>query len=98
MDLYLFLRKTMEKNHYDWRLFERGIAGYSEQRSIDVHDLRFLYLLFLYPEKFWKISNQYYNHRKSWISPKMLEKLEKIPAQNQERHSFLQYFSRYLLK
>ena len=98
MDLYLFLRKTMEKNHYDWRLFERGIAGYSAQRSIDIHDLRFLYLLFLYPEKFWKISNQYYNHRKSWISPKMLEKLEKIPAQNKERHSFLHYFSRYLLK
>ena len=98
VDFYLFLRKAMEKNHYDWRLFERGIAGYSEQRSIDVHDLRFLYLLFLYPEKFWKISNQYYNRRKSWISPKMLEKLEKIPEQNQERKNFLQYFSRYLLK
>lgn len=98
MDLYLFLRKTMEKNHYDRRLFERGIAGYSEQLPLDRSNLRFLYLLFLYPEKFWKISNQYYNRRKSWISPKMLEKLEKIPEQNQERQNFLQYFSRYLLK
>ena len=98
MDLYLFLRKTMEKNHYDRRLFERGIAGYSEYLPLDGSSLRFLYLLFLYPEKFWKISNQYYNRRKSWISPKMLEKLEKIPEQNQERKNFLQYFSRYLLK
>ena len=98
VDLYLFLRKTMEKNHYDWDLFSRGIAGYADQLPLSDSELRFLYLLFLYPEKFWKISNQYYNRRKSWISPKMQEKLEKIPGQNQERQNFLQHFSLNLLK
>lgn len=98
MDLYLFMRKTMEKNHYNWTLFEQGITGYTEQLPLNNNDLYFLYLLFLYPEKFWKISNQYYNKRKSWISPKMLEKLEKIPEQNEERQNFLHYFSNHLLK
>lgn len=98
MDLYLFLRKTMEKSHYDFRLFENGVAGYGEHLPVSGEDLCFLYYLFLYPEKFWKISNQYYNRRKSWQPPKMCEKLERIAAQNEERLHFLEQFSRYLLK
>ncbi|MCD8019927.1 MAG: phosphotransferase [Clostridiales bacterium] len=98
MDLYLFLRKTLEKNHYSCQLFEIGISGYSEYLPLDRHDFQFLYLLFLYPEKFWKVSNQYYNRRKTWIPPKMEEKLRKIPEQNEERTYFLNSFSHHLLK
>lgn len=96
LDLYLFLRKTLEKNHYDYAFFQSGISGYTTYRPLSGKDLRFLYLLFLYPEKFWKISNQYYNHRKSWISPKMLEKLRKTLGQNQERQKFLSRFAQFL--
>ena len=88
LDLYLFLRKTLEKNHYDY--------AYSIYRHLTEKDFLFLYLLFLYPEKFWKISNQYYNHRKSWIPPRTLEKLQKVLAQNEERHSFLKQFADFL--
>ena len=96
LDLYLFLRKTLEKNHYDYSFFEAGISGYSIYRRLAEKDFLFLYLLFLYPEKFWKISNQYYNHRKSWIPPKTLEKLQKVLAQNEERHTFLKQFASFL--
>ena len=96
LDLYLFLRKTLEKNHYDYAFFETGISGYSIYRHLTEKDFLFLYLLFLYPEKFWKISNQYYNHRKSWIPPKTLEKLQKVLAQNEERHTFLKQFAAFL--
>ena len=79
-----------------------GITGISIDRMLTVYrrlaekDFLFLYLLFLYPEKFWKISNQYYNHRKSWIPPKTLEKLQKVLAQNEERHTFLKQFASFL--
>ena len=76
--------------------FETGISGYSIYRHLTEKDFLFLYLLFLYPEKFWKISNQYYNHRKSWIPPRTLEKLQKVLAQNEERHSFLKQFADFL--
>lgn len=89
MDFYLFMRKTLEKTHYDYLFFETGVSGYSEIRPITNDDRRFLYFLFLYPEKFWKISNRYYNHRKSWISPKMEEKLLKLLEQDTDRQQFL---------
>jgi len=34
-----------------------------------------LMLMLSYPEKFWKVANQYYNNRKSWIPEKNMQKL-----------------------
>ena len=76
--------------------FAAGIAAYSSVRPLSDYDLRFLYFLFLYPEKFWKISNHYHNHRKSWISPKMEEKLLRLLEQNAGRRIFLQQFAALL--
>lgn len=92
MDFYLFMRKALEKNHYSYSLFETGLSAYSSLRAIGTEDIQYLYLLFLYPEKFWKLSNQYYNHKKSWIPPKMEIKLAKLPEQNKERQEFLQRY------
>lgn len=96
MDFYLFMRKTLEKNDYNFSFLETGIAAYSSVRPLSDYDLRFLYFLFLYPEKFWKISNHYHNHRKSWISPKMEEKLLRLLEQNAGRRIFLQQFASLL--
>lgn len=92
MDLYLFLRKVLEKNHYDYSVFESGVDAYSQLRPVSIENRRFLYFLFLYPEKFWKISNRYYNSRKSWISPKMDEKLTALLMQDAKRQEFLKKF------
>ena len=46
-------------------------------------------LLFLFPEKFWKQINFYYNGKKSWMSLKNYEKLRKMEEQEQERQKFL---------
>ena len=89
LDLYHFLRKTLEKNHYDYSFFEAGISGYSIYRRLAEKDFLFLYLLFLYPEKFWKLANQYYNCRKACLSGKNGEKLKKLAVQEEKRGVFL---------
>lgn len=96
MDFYLFMRKALEKNHYSYSVFETGLEGYSSLLPLTEDSLRFLYLLFLYPEKFWKISNQYFNHRKSWLPPKMEVKLRRLPEQNGERQDFLRRLSHHI--
>ena len=50
---------------------------------------RYLRLRLWYPEKFWKLANQYYNSRKSCISWKNAEKLEKLFGQQKQRIKFL---------
>ena len=50
-----------------------------------------LYIRLSFPEKFWKLANQYYNGNKAWISDKMLEKLEMTVELNQKKREFLRY-------
>lgn len=90
LDLYSFIRKALEKNHYQKRVFEIAIRGYEQEISLKTGDLERLLMLFTFPEKFWKISNQYFNNKKCWMPPKNLEKLKKTIEQNTGRKQFLQ--------
>lgn len=89
LDLYGFMRKTLEKNNYHRRFFEAALAGYEKERRLEKEEYEILKILFSFPEKFWKISNQYYNSKKCWMPPKNLEKLKKTMEQNEKRKDFL---------
>lgn len=88
-DLYQFLRKVMEKNHWNKRLGMAMLDGYSSIRPIRNEELYHLGIRLSYPEKFWKIANHYYNNNKAWIPGKNIEKLVSLSAQEQMRESFL---------
>ncbi len=88
-DLYQFLRKAMEKNDWDTEYGMRLIEEYNKLRPIRAVELRLLYLLLLYPEKFWKITNYYYNNKKSWIPQKNIQKLMVLKDQIIFKERFL---------
>lgn len=88
-DLYTFLRKVMEKNDYQAELLFRLLDIYHQQIPLSREDYRFLYYLLWYPEKFWKISNQYNNMNKAWVPPKTYEKLQTIIRQENEKQELL---------
>lgn len=89
LDLYGFLRKVMEKNGWNQSLGIRMLDAYRSQRELSEDEKRLLYTLLLYPEKYWKQCNFYYNGKKSWMSGKNYEKLLHIQAQEEERLHFL---------
>lgn len=97
MDLYGFLRKAMEKN--GWRV-DWGIAmldAYQAERRLSSEESHLLYTLLLFPEKYWKQCNFYYNGKKCWMSGKNYDKLIKIQKQEEKRMQFLQEMKAYLL-
>jgi Ser/Thr protein kinase RdoA (MazF antagonist) len=89
-DLYQFVRKVMEKNDWDILYGSNMIESYDRVRPISKAELNILYLLLLYPEKFWKITNFYYNGKKSWVSERNIQKLNSIGEQNAKKEMFLQ--------
>jgi len=89
-DVYLFLRKAMEKNNWSAALGKEMLSAYQLIRVLKEQEWKDLYHRFAYPEKFWKIANFYYNSGKAWIPEKNLEKLEKVIAQEQQKLTFLQ--------
>ena len=88
-DLYLFLRKLLEKNSWSPSLALSILTAYETQRTLSDQDRRQLYYRFAYPEKFWKIVNFYYNSGKAWIPGRNREKLENLLRQEEEKKAFL---------
>lgn len=88
-DLYLLLRKLLEKENWSVSLGGELLEAYEKERPISAHSRIDLYYRLAYPEKFWKIANFYYNSGKAWIPGKNQEKLERVIAQEREKQLFL---------
>lgn len=96
-DLYQFIRKIMEKANWDIGLGNQMIKEYTEIRNTTEEELKLLSILLLYPEKFWKITNFYYNNKKSWIPQKNIQKLLTIRGQQDKKREFLKQYGENLL-
>ena len=90
LDLYDFLRKLMEKNSWRLDLGLRAAEIYCEEKKPEEWERKVLFLMLCYPEKYWKLMNFYYNGKKSWMSAKNYEKLQKICEQEVRRKKFLE--------
>ena len=97
IDLYDFIRKVMEKNSWNMDIGINAIEAYRKERELGTEERKVLYALLLYPEKYWKLVNFYYNGKKSWMSAKNFEKLKRICSKEEERHKFLKEVKRLLI-
>lgn len=88
-DLANFIRKILEKYNWNTGLGLEMITVYDEIRKMLPEELEQLYLRLAYPKKYWKIANHYCSSRKSWISGRDIEKLEKVIEQESFRKQFL---------
>lgn len=96
-DLYYFIRKVMEKNNWDIKLCNVILDEYLKHNALDKGEQELLYILMLYPEKFWKVTNYYYNGKKSWISERIIQKLACIQQQEEIKNLFLQNLKHYCI-
>ena len=89
-DLYLLMRKLLEKTDWPVALGRELLTAYEKITPISAYAYIDLYYRLAYPEKFWKIVNFYYNSGKAWIPQRNQEKLDKLLAQEQQKKSFLE--------
>ena len=88
-DFYQFLRKIMEKQNWDVRTGLTMIEEYDRVRAISKEERMYLRISMMYPEKFFKLVNCYYNTNKAWVPDKNTEKLECLIRQQEKRKTFL---------
>lgn len=96
-DLYLFLRKILEKNNWSYTLGYSILGEYLKNNPLSADEKRYLYARLLYPERFWKIANAYLNKRKSLPPRRQMEKLNAFMQIEPARMEFLKRFSKELL-
>ena len=88
-DLYYFLRKVMEKNGWKIRVGDGMLNAYSAILPLTREEINYLKVRLIYPEKFWKIANSYYNTNKAWVAVKNIEKLQTAVRQEEDKKYFL---------
>lgn len=88
-DVAQFLRKIMEKHSWNPHLAHRMLEAYDHTFRITDEQFKQLHARMLYPEKYWKISNFYYNNNKAFLPEKNLEKLQTTIRQEDRWISFL---------
>lgn len=88
-DLYLFLRKLLEKNNWDAAMGRNVLELYEKERPLPCIERISMIYRFSYPEKFWKIANYYFNSKKSFMPEKNMEKLEKLLEQEKSKEIFI---------
>lgn len=97
-DLYTFVRKIMEKNRWNISLGIAMIDTYQRMYPMDYRQIRCLYSLLTFPEKFWKIINRYHNARKSWMSAQNMSKLDKVIREEALKSQFMDALDLYCEK
>lgn len=90
-DLIYFLRKVMEKTNWNESLGRKMLSAYHQIRPIREQEYEYMALRLSYPEKVWKLANQYYNGNKAFLSPKNVEKLEQSIQQMGKKQQFVQH-------
>lgn len=95
MDLCYLLRKAMEKNNWEINKGKSILEGYESKRCLEVEEKEYLYVQLLFPEKFWKLMNQYYNRKKAWMPQRNMEKLIGVKEQNEGRKVFLDFLKTF---
>ena len=88
-DLYLLMRKLLEKSNWSVALGRELLSAYEELKPLSALSKIDLYYRLAYPEKFWKVANFYYNSGKAWIPGRNLEKLERVVEQEENRQILL---------
>lgn len=89
VDIYQFMRKVMEKCGWMPAMGQMLLDEYQKVLPLSQEEKSVLACMFAFPEKYWKQVNFYFNTRKSWVSGKSLEKLEKAVRQQSLREAFV---------
>ena len=96
VDIYQFLRKAMEKCGWSVSVGEQLLEAYETILPLSAEERQILACMLQFPEKYYKQVNYYYNTRKTWISAKSLEKLEKAVCQQIQRATFAETIAKPL--
>lgn len=88
-DLYRFMRKILEKYSWDVRIGMEMLRAYHQKKPITTSEWENLRIRFSYPEKYWKLANYYYVHKKTLVSRKNTEKLQNLVRQKENWEYFI---------
>lgn len=92
-DLVNLLRRKMRK--CDWNINEAAIIinEYCKIEALCESELELMKIMLMFPQKFWRVVNKYYNSKKGWSEQNYISRLQEVIDEIQFLTVFLDKFS-----
>ncbi len=96
-DIAEFIRRYFKDNLCSAESAFEIVDIYGEKRPLDKEKIKIIYAMLLYPSKFFRLCNKYYNKRRSFISPAVEEKFDRCCQMAEREEKFLAELSLRML-
>jgi spore coat protein I len=95
-DIVSLLRKIMSECNWNVEVAINVINWYDVVSKLDKYEMKIIYALLEYPQKFWRIANRYYNSRRTRPETGFYNKLEDVISEKKFYSDFLIRFKEYI--
>jgi CotS family spore coat protein len=97
-DIAYFLRRIMKRDNTKWDLdlATQALESYEKVRPINIDEYKFLMVYLSFPQKYWKISRDYYNNIRKCNKNAFITLLNKSVEKNDYQTQFIGEFKEYI--
>lgn len=88
-DLAEYLRRYLKTENCNNKTIQGILQSYHEVRKISKEEFNIIYGMLIYPYKFLKLCNEYYNKRRVCVSEAMIQRMEKCVFTNMQAEKIL---------
>jgi len=93
-DLVNLLRRKMRKCNWDIQKASILLDAYQEIAPLSKDEITVMKAMLMFPQKFWRVANKYYNSRRSWAQKNFTSMLEEVIAEYDDHVRFMKQFSK----
>lgn len=91
-DLVNLLRRKMRKCNWNPQKASMLLEAYSDPEPLTKDEAVVMKAMLLFPQKFWRVANRYYNSRRSWAQKNFTGMLEEVVAEYHEHVRFMKQY------
>ncbi|HHU91269.1 MAG TPA: CotS family spore coat protein [Clostridiaceae bacterium] len=93
-DLVNLLRRKMRKCNWDIQKASILLDAYVGIAPVSRDEIAVMTAMLLFPQKFWRVANRYYNSRRSWAQRNFTGMLEEVIAEYDDHIRFMKQFKK----
>lgn len=89
-DVANFIRRKMRKCRWDIREVDKILNNYCSVEPLSQDELQVMKIILQFPQKFWRVSNKFYNSRRSWSEKGFMGKLQEVIDEIPDHMKFME--------
>ncbi len=91
-DVANLIRRKMRKSGWDIKKTELIIQEYNSVAPLNHEEMKIMRIMLVFPQKFWRVVNRYYNSRRSWSEKIFLGRLQEVIDEIEPFEAFIRAY------